>query len=66
MLSGRVGWMCIVSASPLYWAFIDPASPLGALFFAAAVILLVWSAKRFADQLADTDACSVQPTHGGE
>ncbi|ELZ21143.1 hypothetical protein C475_19343 [Halosimplex carlsbadense 2-9-1] len=55
-----------VSASPLYWAFIDPASPLGALFFAAAVILLVWSAKRFAAQLADTDACSVQPTHGDE
>lgn len=54
-----------VSASPLYWAFIDPASPLGALFFAAAVILLIWSARRFADQLADTDACSVQPAHGG-
>jgi hypothetical protein len=54
-----------VSASPLYWAFIDPASPLGALFFAAAVILLIWSARRFAGQLADTDVCSVQPAHGG-
>ena len=50
-----------VSASPLYWAFIDPASPLGALFFAAAVILLLWSATRFAAQLARTEACQIQP-----
>jgi len=49
-----------VSASPLYWAFIDPASPLGALFFAAAVILLVWSATRFATRLAESDVCHVR------
>jgi uncharacterized membrane protein len=48
-----------VSASPLYWAFIDPASPLGALFFTAAVTLLVWSASRFASRLRETDACQV-------
>ncbi|MFC6616225.1 hypothetical protein ACFQAS_15065 [Halopenitus salinus] len=48
-----------VSASPLYWAFIDPASPLGALFFAAAVILLVWSASRFAARLAESDVCHI-------
>ena len=48
-----------VSASPLYWAFIDPASPLGALFFAAAASLLGWSATRFAAQLAGTEACQV-------
>lgn len=48
-----------VSASPLYWAFIDPASPLGALFFTAAVILLVWSTSRFATRLSESDACRV-------
>jgi hypothetical protein len=40
-----------VSASPLYWAFIDPASPLGALFFAGAVVLLTESAFRLTDAL---------------
>jgi hypothetical protein len=40
-----------VSASPLYWAFIDPASPLGTLFFVAAVGLLLSSSIRFARNL---------------
>ncbi|WP_255152803.1 hypothetical protein [Halorarius halobius] len=48
-----------VSASPLYWAFIDPASPLGSLFFAAAVILLVWSVTRFATRLSEPAVCRV-------
>lgn len=55
-----------VSASPLYWAFVDPASPLGALFFAAAVILLVWSAKRFAARLGETEACQIRPGTTGQ
>lgn len=49
-----------VSARLLYWAFIDPASPLEALFFAAAVILFVCRASRFATRLADTDACRIK------
>lgn len=29
-----------VSASPLYWAFVDPSSPVGSLFLAGAVVFL--------------------------
>ncbi|UPV76966.1 hypothetical protein M0R89_22190 (plasmid) [Halorussus limi] len=47
-----------VSASPLYWAFINPASPLGALFFATAVLLLLWSGSRFAIRLTESDVYS--------
>lgn len=42
-----------VSASPLYWAFMDPASPLGALFFVGAVLLLTGSSVRLARSLND-------------
>lgn len=41
------------SASPLYWAFIDPLSPVGATFLAAAIVLLTGSAVRFAARLDD-------------
>lgn len=49
-----------VSASPLYWAFIDPASPLGGFFFAAAVIFLLLSCIRFTTRLAQSDVCQVR------
>lgn len=39
------------SASPLYWAFIDPLSPVGALFLATAIVLLTGSAVRFGSRL---------------
>lgn len=55
-----------VSASPLYWAFMDPASPLGALFFVAAVSLLVWSAHRFAARLSESEACQIRPDATGQ
>lgn len=45
------------SASPLYWAFIDPLSPVGAMFLVAAVVLLTGSAVRFAVRLEDTTVC---------
>jgi hypothetical protein len=40
------GAMFGAAASPVYWAFMDPTSPLGGLFFAASVLLLVGSAVR--------------------
>lgn len=46
-----------VSASPLYWAFMDPASPLGALFFVGAVLLLTGSSVRLARSLNDAGIC---------
>jgi hypothetical protein len=48
-----------VSASPLYWAFIDPASPLGALFFAGAVVLLTGSAIRLSGSLDEAGVCEI-------
>lgn len=45
------------SASPLYWAFIDPLSPVGAMFLVAAVVLLTGSAVRFAVRLQDKTVC---------
>ncbi|WP_302082470.1 hypothetical protein [Salinibaculum rarum] len=43
------------AASPVYWAFLDPTSPVGGLFLAASVLLLVGSAIRF----VDTDTCQI-------
>lgn len=43
------------AASPVYWAFLDPTSPVGGLFLAASVLLLVGSAIRS----LGTEACTV-------
>lgn len=48
-----------VAASPLYWAFIDPASPLGAIFFVGATGLLTGSAIRLSDALESAGICAV-------
>lgn len=48
-----------VSASPLYWAFIDPASPLGALFLTGAVVFLTRSSIRLTESLAEAGVCEV-------
>lgn len=48
-----------MSASPLYWAFIDPASPLGALFFVGAVTLLTGSSIRLIQSLSEVGACEL-------
>lgn len=45
------------SASPLYWAFIDPLSPVGALFLATAIVLLTGSAVRFGNRLESAGIC---------
>jgi hypothetical protein len=36
------------AASPAYWAFLDPSSPLGGVFFAASVLLMLGSIVRSA------------------
>lgn len=48
-----------VTASPLYWAFIDPASPIGALFFASAVVFLTGSTIRLANRLDAAGVCTI-------
>lgn len=61
-----LSWTCMypiasvylgVSASPPYWAFIDPASLLNTLFFVAAANLLLWNVTQFAECLKDIDGC---------
>ncbi|MDG5775799.1 hypothetical protein QA599_05045 [Haloarculaceae archaeon H-GB1-1] len=48
-LYGAVGVLFGAAASPVYWAFMDPTSPVGGLFLAASVLLLTGSALRAAD-----------------
>lgn len=40
-----------LTASPLYWAFVDPTSPVGSLFFVGAVALLTRNAIELSDSL---------------
>lgn len=47
------------SAGPLFWAFIDPASPVGTLFFAGAVALLTGSSVQLSNGLAESDGCEL-------
>jgi hypothetical protein len=47
-LYGAVGVLFGTAASPVYWAFMDPTSPVGGLFLAASVLLLTGSALRSA------------------
>jgi hypothetical protein len=55
-LYGVVGAAFGTAASPVYWAFLDPASPVGGLFLAASVLLLTGSALRTVDDLATAGA----------
>jgi len=55
-----IGGVFGTAASPVYWAFLDPTSPVGGLFLAASVLLLVSSAIRY----VDTETCRVPPTEG--
>lgn len=48
-----------LAASPLYWAFLDPSSPLGALFFVGAIGVLTGSSVRSTAVLADAGVCTV-------
>lgn len=47
------------SASPLYWVFTDPASPLGDLFFVGAAALMTGSAVQLAATLGEAGVCEV-------
>ncbi|MFB6086889.1 MAG: hypothetical protein ABEJ85_00075 [Haloarculaceae archaeon] len=48
-----------LSTSPLYWVFLDPASPIGTLFFVGATALLVGSAIRLSAALAGAGVCDL-------
>lgn len=52
-----------MSASPLYWAFLAPSSPLGALFFVGAVTLLTGSSVRLTRSLNDAGVCGRPGNH---
>ncbi|SDG14560.1 hypothetical protein [Halorientalis regularis] len=52
---GVVGAAFGTAASPVYWAFMDPTSPVGGLFFAGAVSMLLWSFLRSTDPVGETD-----------
>ena len=43
---GAVGVLFGAAAAPVYWAFLDPTSPVGGLFFAASILMLAGSALR--------------------
>ena len=47
------------AASPLYWAFMDPSSPLGTLFLALSVTLLTVSIVRTAESWSTPAVCDV-------
>lgn len=49
-----------VSASPLYWAFLDPQSPLGTIFFASATVLMTASGIQLAHSLDKNGICSIR------
>ncbi|MFB6146838.1 MAG: hypothetical protein ABEJ08_04050 [Halobacteriaceae archaeon] len=61
-LYGVVSAVLGVSASPLYWTFLDPASPLGTIFFVAATVFVTASAVQLARGLGDAGACAVPRT----
>jgi len=45
-LYGAVGVLFGAAATPVYWAFMDPTSPVGGIFLAASVVVLTGSAIR--------------------
>lgn len=56
LLSAALG----ATASPVYWAFTDPSSPLGIMFFVAAIGLLTASVVRTANELDNAEVCRIQ------
>lgn len=44
-----------LSATPLYWAFVSPSSPVGALFLVGAITLLTGSAIELSDSIYDSN-----------
>lgn len=50
-----------LTASPLYWAFVDPTSPVGSLFFVGAVALLTRNAIELSTPLLSTRMTSASP-----
>ncbi|WP_435154221.1 hypothetical protein [Haladaptatus sp. DFWS20] len=48
---GVVSAVLGAAASPIYWAFMDPTSPVGGTFFAVSVLLLTTSLVRSADDI---------------
>lgn len=55
IISAAVG----VSASPLYWIFLDPASPIGSIFFVGATVLMTASCVQLGSSIRDSDVCSI-------
>ncbi|WP_423746782.1 hypothetical protein V5735_21865 (plasmid) [Haladaptatus sp. SPP-AMP-3] len=49
------------AVTPVYWSFMIPSSPVGSTFFAASVLLLLWSIIRATGASAG-DACAVAPS----
>jgi MFS family permease len=49
-----------LSVSPLYWVFLDPASPLGSLFFVGATVLMTASGVGLARLLEEQGVCSLR------
>lgn len=56
---GIASAMIGISASPLYWAFLDPSSPIGALFFVGATAFMTGSAIRFSRKIDEAGICPV-------
>ncbi|WP_435181407.1 hypothetical protein [Halorussus sp. AFM4] len=50
------------AATPVYWAFMDPSSPVGGLFFAASVLLLTGSLLRATGSRGTRVNCEVPAT----
>lgn len=48
-----------LSASPLYWVFVDSQSPLGSIFYVSAVALLTGSAIHLARTVEEAGICAV-------
>lgn len=58
-LYGLVSAVFGLAASPVYWALIDPPSPLGMLFFVGAVAFLTGSNLQLARTLDDAGLCTL-------
>lgn len=51
-----------LSATPLYWAFVSPSSPVGALFLVGAITLLTGSAIELSTSIYTTNTCAWNET----
>lgn len=52
------------AATPVYWAFMDPSSPVGGLFFAISVVVLLYSILRTTTGLVSAGVCR-RPSFSG-